>query len=293
MIDTFQPTKPIELPDAPKGRKNEIAKDAITGTTLRQRCRIVSLAKTRRRKVEPISRFRSFALSRFIIRFCSQSIPMPDALIPTRFLFRFSLPCRYRETLWTAKGTGLDESFRLPSFAELEQLPEEVEVRAAWNESGVAFWIRVMGKKQAPWCRANKPEDSDGFHLWLDTRDVHNVHRASRFCHQFALLPAGAGRNLDEPAAVLLPIHRAKELPRPLQPGQIKLRSERQKDGYLLEAFMPAEALTGYDPGEHPRLGFNYAVIDRELGDHVLTVGRPMPYDEDPSLWATLELVRD
>ena len=48
----------------------------------------------------------------------------------------------------------------------------------------------------------------------------------------------------------------------------------------------------GFEPAEHPRLGFTYAVIDRELGEQTFSVGRPMPYDEDPSLWATLELVR-
>jgi hypothetical protein len=218
---------------------------------------------------------------------------MPDSLIPTRFLFRFSLPCRYQEKLWTAKGAELGEAFRLANFAELENLPVAMEVRAGWSKAGVAFWMNVRGKKQAPWCRASKPEDSDGFQVWIDTRDVHNVHRASRFCHQFLFLPTGGGKNLEDPAAFLVPINRAKELPHPLKPGLVKVRSEKRKDGYLLEAFLPAEALTGFDPLEHPRLGFNYALIDRELGEHTLTVGSPMPYDEDPSFWATLELVKE
>jgi len=50
--------------------------------------------------------------------------------------------------------------------------------------------------------------------------------------------------------------------------------------------------LTGFDPQEHPRLGFNYAIIDRELGVETFSAGPPLPYDEDPSLWATLEMVR-
>ena len=51
------------------------------------------------------------------------------------------------------------------------------------------------------------------------------------------------------------------------------VRSEIGKDGYLLEAFLPAEALTGFDPQEHPRLGFTYAVLDRELGVQTFGVG--------------------
>ena len=54
---------------------------------------------------------------------------------------------------------------------------------------------------------------------------------------------------------------------------------------------IPKMALGGWDPDEHPKLGFNYAVIDRELGDQTLAVGREFPISEDPSLWQTLELV--
>ncbi len=78
----------------------------------------------------------------------------------------------------------------------------------------------------------------------------------------------------------------------PIRPGLLKARCEKRVDGYILEALIPAEALTGFDPTEHPSLGFTYAVIDRELGEQTFGVGSPMPYQEDPSLWATLELQR-
>jgi len=217
---------------------------------------------------------------------------MPNPLLPKRFLFRLSLPCRYREVLWDARGAALEEPYRLLSFAELEHRATPADVRAAWSEAGLAFSVRVEGKRQAPWCRKNQPEESDGLQLFLDTRDVHNIHRAGRFCHHFVFLPGGDGKRLDVPVAEWLPIHRAREHPRPVRPGQLQVRSEKRVDGYLLEAFIAAEALTGFDPAEHPRLGFTYAVIDRELGEQTLAVGSPMPYREDPSLWATLELVR-
>jgi hypothetical protein len=38
-------------------------------------------------------------------------------------------------------------------------------------------------------------------------------------------------------------------------------------------------------------LGFSYAVMDRELGWQTFTVASEFPFDEDPSLWGTLELV--
>ena len=217
---------------------------------------------------------------------------MAESLLPERFLFRFAVPCRYRKVFWADSGIGLDESHRLPGLAELEGRAAPADVRAAWNETGLAFSVRVAGKKQKPWRRASRVEDSDGLQLWIDTRDVHNIHRATRFCHWFVFLPQGGARGTGKPTAGMLPIHRARDAPNPVSAGRLKVRSEKRVDGYLLETFIPADALTGFDPAEHPRLGFTYAVLDRELGEQTFGAGSPMPYQEDPSLWATLELVR-
>lgn len=215
-----------------------------------------------------------------------------SALLPTRFLFRFSAVCRHRDPLWTAKGAGLDESYRLPQLVELEGRPAWAEVRAAWSEAGLVFAAHVRGKKQPPWCREARLDDSDSLQVWIDTRDVHNVHRASRFCHRFVFLPCGGGSRLERPLAGWLPINRAREQPDLVQVDKLQTSCQRQGHDYILEALIPAEALTGFDPTEHPRLGFTYAVIDRELGQQTFGVGSPMPYQEDPSLWATLELKR-
>jgi hypothetical protein len=49
---------------------------------------------------------------------------------------------------------------------------------------------------------------------------------------------------------------------------------------------------TGFDTEEHSRLGFSYAIVDRELGWQTFSVGPEFPIQEDPSLWGTLELTR-
>ena len=216
---------------------------------------------------------------------------MSDSLVPKRSLFRFSTSCLRQEMLWTARGTNLDARYRLIGLAELEGEPPWGDVYAAWNDSGLALSVRVHGKQKALWCRTTRPEDSDGVHVWLDTRDVHNVHRATRFCHRFLFMPTGGGRRADRPVAQWLPIHRSRGQPQAIKPDSLKVQCIRQDDGYRLDAFIAADALTGFDPAEHPRLGFNYAVVDRELGVQTFGPGSPMPYDEDPSLWATLELV--
>src|SRR5579871_1540002 len=144
---------------------------------------------------------------------------MPSQLLPPSFLFRFAVPCRQAAKLWTSKGLDLSDEYLVPSFAELDDAPQRVQVKAAWNEQGVALCAAVGGKKQAPWCRDSRIEDSDGFYAWIDTRDTHNIHRASRFCHQFVFMPAGSGRGLDEPCADQVLINRAKENAKPVRPG--------------------------------------------------------------------------
>lgn len=213
-------------------------------------------------------------------------------LIPPRLLFRVSVPCLYKKPLWSAKGTQLGEEHRLLGLHELEGRPTLGDIRFAWSEEGIGFQLRVQGKRKPAWCHPNRMDGSDGLQIWIDTRDTHNIHRASRFCHRFAFLPAGGGRMKDQPVADQLLIDRARENPNPVRPDVFKIRSEKRVDGYLLEGLVPAEALTGFDPEEHPKLGFTYAIMDHERGEQTFTVGNELPYDADPSLWGTLELTR-
>jgi hypothetical protein len=215
---------------------------------------------------------------------------MPPSLLPPRFLFRFSAVCRQRTPLWSAEGPELDESYRLPDFGQLDSEPASSDVRAAWSAEGLVFAVEVRGKRQPPWCRESRPDDSDGVRVWIDTRDTHTIHRASRFCHQFIFMPGGTGRGLDEPVAEQLLINRAKENAKPVRPGVLQVRRQKRADGYLIEAFIPAAALTGFEPHDNPRLGFTYAIIDRELGLRTWNCPGELPFAEDPSLWGTLEL---
>jgi hypothetical protein len=217
---------------------------------------------------------------------------MPEPLLPTRFLFRFAADCRYDGELGRGAPKELAARYALPMLGELEGRKAIAEVRAAWSEAGLAFSVRVEGKRQPNWCRESRLDDSDGLQLWIDTRATHNIHRASRFCHRFAFLPAGGGRNAGEPLADQLLVERARENANPVRPGQLRVTSEKRVDGYVMSVFIPAAALTGYNPADHPKLGFTYFLLDRELGQQYFSVTDEFPFASDPSLWATLELVR-
>jgi len=219
-----------------------------------------------------------------------------NSLVAPRFLFRFAVPVLRREPIWRAGGMELDESYRLLNLAALDAGTDNRErtfadVQMAWSAEGLAFNVRVAGKKQPPWCREGRLEDSDGLQVWIDTRATLNIHRASRFCHRYVFLPAGGGQRQDEPLADQLLINRARENARPIRPRELQAASRVTKTGYWLAAFVPAVALGGYDPYQYRQLGFTYAIFDRELGMQTFATGAGFPFDEDPTCWATLELV--
>jgi hypothetical protein len=74
-------------------------------------------------------------------------------------------------------------------------------------------------------------------------------------------------------------------------PSEIMFRCTNEPGGYFMEAFLPSQALAGYDSEECPRLGVCIQVHDRELGDQIYDSTLDFPFSEDPSLWSQLILV--
>lgn len=216
-----------------------------------------------------------------------------NELIPPGFLFRLALPI-HKAPKVPRNGKAplqLGPDFALPTLGELSQGKHFGDLRLAWNERGLGVRVEVTGKKLGVRCDYAQLLNSDGLQLWIDTRSTQNIHRASRFCHHFCILPSGALRDRSLPVVRQLPIARAKEETPMCDPKQIVTYSERRDDGYVLEAWLPGEVLHGYEPDSNPRLGFYYLLRDQELGDQVLSVGPEFPFDHDPSLWWPLELI--
>lgn len=218
------------------------------------------------------------------------------AVIPARFLFRWSWPVLRCEEIPSATGPllNLSEAYRCFSLSEVDGVPGFAELRLAWNPKGIGFAVIVRGKQEALECHPLSPTASDGVTIWLDTRSTQTVHRATRYCHQFCFLPQGKGPKKDQPSVTTLSLTKGTDIrtdtsaKSPSSP--IRVWSELYDDGYRLEAWLPAEVLVGYDPEAHRQVGFYCLVKDTELGEHYLTVGREFPFEHDPSLWQILEL---
>ncbi len=215
--------------------------------------------------------------------------------VASNLLFRYRVNCPRLDG-----GNSTDRSAfkqlpvhgRVPALSELDSDADEpfAELRAAWSPEGLYFWLKLKGKKQTLWCRNTQLLESDALQIWIDTRDTHNVHRATRFCHWFVLMPTGGGDDQKQPAASMLKINRAREHSPSLNQMPINVSSLITKSGYTLSAFIPAGTMTGWNTDEHRMIGFNYLLIDREMGLQTLGVGLQYPIQEDPSLWSTLAL---
>jgi hypothetical protein len=217
------------------------------------------------------------------------------AIVPHRFLVRMCHPVVFHATM---PLTDEDQILDLPphasvnNFAQLDGAANFADVRLAWNELGLGVQVVVRGKKQPLEGSSESPRSADGLTLWIDTRSDRTSHRASRYCHQFFLLPNGGEGSQNEPWLAQVKIHRALQDSPLCSPTDVPFRAEILSDGYRLDAFFSSSVLTGYDPDQHPRMGIYYHVRDQELGDQYLSVNGDFPFADDPSLWATIDLTK-
>lgn len=186
---------------------------------------------------------------------------------------------------------GLTTDDRLLFPSQLDGPTENVDLRLVWNPKGIGLTLSVSGRQMAPLSNPDQPRRPDSLTVWIDTRNTQNVHRATRFCHSFCLLPVGAGDSGAEATAIQIPVPRAQADAPQVDEGGVLIRSQIAATNYQLEAWFPKEAIHGFDPTQQPLLGFFCVLNDSELGSIPLAHGPEFPYESDPSLWQTIELV--
>jgi hypothetical protein len=216
-----------------------------------------------------------------------------SGLVPNRLLFDFELPLQYR-AIDPAGGRPRpwEDQHRLPQLCRIDGQAPFGTVWAAWSEAGIALAVHVAGKKRPLHCNPAEFWKSDHLRICLDTRDARDNKRATRYCHQFYFMPTGGGRRGDEPTGASHRFQRAREDAPDVDSKRLRVTATLQPGGYRLEAMIPADGLNGYDPAEHPRIGFYYMLEDRELGQQYLTVGDDLLWYVDPSTWAVAVLAR-
>ena len=203
------------------------------------------------------------------------------------FTFEHSLPPITDESFLKGSLSGWSDANRLPDLMGLDNKTAYADVYVGWNDDGIYLGVDAKGAPGLE-VQPKRPLKGDGIQIWLDTRDVREAHRASRFCQHFFFLPTG-GRS-DGPLAGQVHIRRARAQDKPCEPQNITVSSRITKKGYRLSAFLPADILTGFEPDDNNRFGFTYLIRDRRLGRQYWTADEPLPVAYDPSLWGTIVL---
>ncbi|MFQ5491684.1 MAG: hypothetical protein ACE5GE_13280, partial [Phycisphaerae bacterium] len=178
-----------------------------------------------------------------------------SGLVPNRFLVDFELPLRPWSSPTSAFGNPKrwGDGHVLPALCLLDGVQPFGSVSMAWSEDGLFVSASVTGKRRALVCDPDRFWKSDHLRLCIDSRDTRTIKRATRYCHQFYLLPTGAGPKKDRPVAASHKIQRARDDAPTVKPGRIKVKSVIHRDGYWMGAHIPADCLNGFDPAEHAR----------------------------------------
>jgi hypothetical protein len=215
-------------------------------------------------------------------------------LLPQVFWFRIAAPCVRVEdipqTTDPVRLLDLPSGCALPDLGQLEGRAGWAEVRVGWNTRGLGITVLAKGLADQQ-LAGGRPEGFAIVHFWVDTRDTRDVSRATRFCHRFTarLELVGSRRQLSVDVTQR-PIARALADAPLCRPQLLDARAELGRSGWMLELFLPAQALHGFDADTNRRLGFAYQIADHVRDDQFLGVGRDFPVGENPSLWATIEL---
>ena len=215
-------------------------------------------------------------------------------LLPNRFLFDFEFPLRYCADTPPLDGAveGWRDEDRLPLLGVLEDRRQFAEVWACWNEAGLYLACRVTGKRRRLRCDPKSYWAGDNLRICTDMRDARTAHRASRYCQQFFFMPTGGGKQGKEPVGQSVKIRQTREDAPVVPDGRIAVAAEVVKGGYSLTGHIPADCLSGFNPRDHPRIGFYYIVEDDDFGQQYLTAGDELGWFTDPSTWATAVLSR-
>ncbi len=212
-------------------------------------------------------------------------------LIDPSLLVRLQLKAHQVDRVFSDRPEALPDEAIIPCLSsELTGDEKFAQVRLAVGSNALFFQVDVQGKRQLPWCRESRMEDSDGLHVWIDTRNSREIQRATKYCHRYGFSPMGRGPKADLPFVGWGPIHRARESPPPPPDDQLAIRARLSEGRYRLVAALHFDALHGLDLQDVPTVGFYFAVLDRELGWQSLALQPDLPVMDNPSLWAQLQL---
>lgn len=206
------------------------------------------------------------------------------ALTPINF-FQIVCDCYSVEAGFPKLTAKNFHKYLLPDLSNLCSEKPFAEIAMGWNQEGLEIYASVS----QPCRKTHYPEvmRGDSLELCIDTRDVKTAGFNTRFCHHFFFLPeAFEGHIAGEVTRF-----RTEDTHPLCDPEELKVKSQVKKDSYIMQIFIPAHCLHGYDPEQFDRMGFTYR-INRTGGppQHFSVVTEDYQIEQQPSLWSSVRL---
>lgn len=204
----------------------------------------------------------------------------PFSLSPVHF-FQLSVDC-FQVNLKAGFGK-FEKKHLLPNTSPLCNEDYFADVSLGWNREGIAAEVSLSESFQ----EASYPNiaNGDSVELMIDTRDVKTSGYNTRFCHHFFFLPESIeGRQAGE-----MTTFRTEDIHDLCDPQDLKVFCRKT----MMQIFIPASCLYGYDPDQFDRLGFTYRINRRgNFPQHFSAVTNNFQVEQQPSLWSSLKLVK-
>jgi hypothetical protein len=207
------------------------------------------------------------------------------SLTPINF-FPIGVDCRHIKSPFPQINEK--SAYLLPSTAELCDEKSFGKVYMGWNREGIELQVVVDQPVQE--CFYPDVSRGDGVELFFDTRDVKTSGYNTRFCHHFFFLPEA----VDGHQAGELTRFRTEDVHELCDPNELKVKSKTSPRGYSLQIFIPSHCLYGYDPDQFARMGFTYRLNRyRDDPQHFSAVSEEYQIEQQPSLWSSVQLVKE
>lgn len=215
---------------------------------------------------------------------------------PTAYIPRLAEPIRVNGNL-----SDWSEQNRLPGMRVTEAIGSErynhsiPAVYVGWRDEGLYVAIEVYDSQIETVPASDRWWTRDNVELWISTRPVASDQQVyNAYCHQFFFIP-----NANPTDGVLGTVgqwHRpgdslqANLIPHPGIVQQSRVRPDR----YTVEMFIPAKALTGWDPQKQTEMAFNLHVRNfHQASDFFWSAPKEAATQMRPNTWGKLVLTND
>lgn len=186
---------------------------------------------------------------------------------------------------YLSKAKLLSKKYLLNSFSSLLNEEEFAKVYMAYDLKGLYFIFDI----KTPFTKAFFPEylRGDSIEIFIDTRSLKTKGYITKFCHHFVFF----AEDIKSYKAREITRFRADDMHTLADPKDLKVESFIHPKSYMLDIFIPASSLTGFNPLEINYFSFTYKINRYQMpAQNFCLSSLEHNIEKSPHLWAKMNL---